>query len=410
MDNILKKTYHNPLIPSDSKSEWYFIILACLFWAEDLFEYLFVAADKILGTGLFIRTTGEAIIFVVFALGSFGYLSRKVRLRDFVFVGLFLLLFFFSPAIPFVPKSMYEDFTHKFLWALPFYLLGATLDFSKVKNLFRILSIATIWVSSLYFLYFIHGANYSGDAEFGDENMYASYQFVLPIMYLIWYTFFDFKLKEIGSLINLFSIILGIFAISMLGTRGPLVAIGIYVILYVFFFKISKHKVLYGLLFLCIAYVLIIWSEEIFMFFGSLAVNLGFSDRIFVSFLSGANIFKEGSTGRDAFYPILFRAMNDSPVFGYGIFGSFEFINAYPHNIFLEIIFSFGYVFGGLMIIFVGYLIKVSFNNNMSKDETGFLFVLIGAGIIGLLFSNSFVVTPAFYLFFGFCLQMAYKK
>lgn len=381
-----------------------------MFWASGLFGFIFVAADKVLGTDMFIRTIGKTILFIVFAICSFKYCSTKIRMQDLALIFLFILFFFLSSGPSLMPALQFEGYTRSFLWALPLYLIGISLDFPKIKNLVHIFTIANIVVGAYYQLVYIHGTGYSGSAEFDADNMTASYGFLLPTMFMIWYTFSNFNIKSFITWIDLSAVAIGIFAMLMLGTRGPVVATAIFVALYLLFFKIVKHRVLYSLLFAIIIYLLLKWADVILLFFGTLSVDLGFSDRIFTSFLSDENVFAEGSNGRDAFYPILFKALSESPVLGYGLFGSYKFINTYPHNIFMEILVSFGYVGGGAILLYGFTTLIKAFRNNLLEDEKGFLFVLFGAGIVGLLFSSMFIISPAFFLFLGYCIQMAYRK
>lgn len=410
MNNTVNYTTRPRLIPSESTSEWFFIVLVCMFWASGLFGFIFVAADKVLGTDMFIRTIGKTILFIIFAICSLKYCSTKIRMQDLALIFLFILFFFLSSGPSLMPALQFEDYTRSFLWALPLYLIGISLDFPKIKNLVHIFTIASIVVGAYYQLVFIHGTGYSGSAEFKADNMSAAYGFLLPTMFMIWYTFSNFSIKSVFSWIDLSAVTIGVFSMLMLGTRGPVVATAIFVALYLLFFKIVKHKVLNFLLFAVVIYLLLKWADVILLFFGTLSADLGFSDRIFTSFLSDENIFAEGSSGRDAFYPILFKALSESPVFGYGLFGSYKFIGTYPHNIFMEILVSFGYVGGGAILLYCFTTLVKAFRNNLSEDEKGFLFVLFGAGIVGLLFSSMFIITPAFFLFLGYCIQMAYRK
>lgn len=410
MENTINPNQKHRIIPSETTSEWFFIVLACMFWSKDLFGYIYVAADKLLGTGMFFRTIGESLVFIIFAVGGLGYCSKKIRPFDFVFIIGFLLLYFLAPAASFVPALEYENFTTHFLWALPLYLVGVSMDFSKMKSLFRALSIASIVVCAYYNLVFIHGSDYAGSTEFIDDNMVAAYALLLPTMYMIWFTFSELNLKIVSSWINLAAIIIGFFSMLMLGTRGPVVGTVIYIFLYVFFFKLKNHKVSYGILFMIIIYCFVAWADAIFTFLGTVAVNLGFSDRIFSTILSVGLTGDESSDIRRGFYPILIDALRESPIFGYGLFGTYEFINSYPHNIFTEILFSFGYVFGGFILLYGCYSVIKSYKKGGSDDEKGFLFVLIGGGVIGLLFSSLFIITPAFFFFVGFCMQMAFRK
>ncbi len=397
------------MISLEKISKVSFLTLACMLWAQRFFNYVFVAADKVLGTSPFMATTGSVALLVILALASIRYLSARIRPTDITFIVIVLSLYFYAPAARYVSDGDYERFTNLFLMSLPLYLIGVSMDISQLKTLFRILSVASIFTMAYYNLVFIHNTGYAGGAEFTKDNMSTSYGLLLMTIYMTWYTFSHFDWKSVFSWIDLVSVLLGGLAMSMLGTRGPLVAFVAFVVLYVIIFKIPQKKLLYGSVFLIILIVFMVWMDDILMFLASKAVDLGFSDRIFTLLISG-EFHQDGNFGRNWLFQTLIEALGESPIYGYGIFGSFIFIKFYVHNIFLEILFSFGYLFGGLIIAFGIFTTIKAFLNDLSDDERGFLLVLIGGGVFGLMFSSAFYLNAAFFMFVGYCVQLAYRK
>ena len=303
-----------------------FLTLACMLWAQRFFHYVFVAADKVLGTSPFMATTGSVALLVILAIASIRYLSTRIRPTDLVFIGIVLSLYFLAPATRYVPKNDYERYTDLFLMSLPLYLIGVSMDISKLKTLFRILSVASIFTMAYYNLVFIHNTGYAGGAEFTNDNMSTSYGLLLMTIYMTWYTFSHFDWKSVFSWIDLVSVLLGGLAMLMLGTRGPLAAFVAFVVLYVVIFKIPHKKLLYGSVFLIILIVFMVWIDEILMFLAAKATDLGFSDRIFTLLISGEFHQDDGTFGRNWIFQTLIEALGESPIYGYGIFGSFQFV------------------------------------------------------------------------------------
>ena len=409
MDTILN-TSRQRLIPFTTISEGCFVILLSIFWGSGFFGYVFVLADKILHTGVFIRTVGKTLLCIFLAFGSFSYCKKKVRLGDFVFVFSLLLIYFTSSSSYLVPKLEYESFTKNFLWALPMFFVGISIDFEKTKKLLRILSLLSIVVGSYYYLIYIQAGTYTGSNEYSSDNMSASYGMLTNVLFMIWYSFENFKFKSFSSWLDLLSVLIGCFSILMMGTRGPVLCIVIFVLIYLVFIRNAKHRFLHFLFVVAICCFFVSVLDDFLLYMSSVGEQMGFSTRVFDSFLSDDSIFMEGSSGRNDFYLILINAMYDSPIWGYGVFGSYRFIRTYTHNIIAELLFSFGYVLGGVIIMYGLYFVVRAFRRNHSSEEKGFLFVLIGTGFLSLLFSSLFFITPAFYMFVGYGVQLAFRK
>ena len=92
-------------------------------------------------------------------------------------------------------------------------------------------------------------------------------------------------------------------------------------------------------------------------------------------------------------------------MFGFGLLGSYNVTGGYPHNFFVDILFSFGYVLGSLIMAVLGFCLIRAFKIS-GTEERAFLLVLFCSGFLHLLFSGTFVFDADFYIFLGFMIRL----
>lgn len=95
--------------------------------------------------------------------------------------------------------------------------------------------------------------------------------------------------------------------------------------------------------------------------------------------------------------------MNDT--FGYGLWGSYNYVQTYPHNLFLEFWFSFGYALGSFLLIGFFMMAFLSFRRG-NHLQRGFLLLLFCAVIVKLLMSGTFITDALFYLYLGYMIRI----
>lgn len=395
------------LLKGRCQSETSFNILLLLLWAGGLYNFAMVATDMVLHTGMFIRTIGKVLLCIVLFLYSINYMQGYVKSKHVVALLLYVLFYyicFFNPdATDYLIK--YQE---TFLWAIPMFFIGLSIDISRTKELLYYASILEICISSYYLLSFTHSADYSGSAEFLEDNMNQAYGFLTPLIYLVWYIFETFSIKSIRTYINIAVIFLGFFTMSVLGTRGPIICLLIFCLLYILLFKINKHRIAYLLFFSACVFVVNQFLESFLIYMELLSDDLGFSARVFTSFLNDDFASSEGTSGRTDIYAKAWILINDSPAIGYGFFGyNNKLFGHYAHNFVLDVLLTFGYGIGIPCLMYLFWMTAKSFLRNISYENKSFLLVLFGAGIISLFFSNTFVVSKMFYLFIGYAIQVS---
>lgn len=111
----------------------------------------------------------------------------------------------------------------------------------------------------------------------------------------------------------------------------------------------------------------------------------------------GGGINWEGTSGRDALYLNTVHLIEQRPVLGYGLYGMWDVINYYPHNLFLEVLLQGGIVyfvlFLWILLLFVRKLLRM-INIDRRFKVLGVLFLY---PFVMLMFSGTYLNTSQFW-------------
>jgi len=123
---------------------------------------------------------------------------------------------------------------------------------------------------------------------------------------------------------------------------------------------------------------------------------LSSSGRVF-SYISGSGIDMSQTSGRERVFSNAIKLIKDRPFTGYGMFGYYDFIDDYPHNIFLEVLLN-----GGILYLLFTLLIGFLFFKKLKlliKQEPENLFVLaiFIYPITELMFTGTYISTSLFW-------------
>lgn len=119
----------------------------------------------------------------------------------------------------------------------------------------------------------------------------------------------------------------------------------------------------------------------------------------------GGGINWEGTSGRDALYLNTVHLIKQRPVIGYGLYGMWDVINYYPHNLFLEVLLQGGIVyfvlFLWILLLFVRKLLRM-INIDRRFKVLGVLFLY---PFVMLMFSGTYLNTSQFWFVLVFVLS-----
>lgn len=260
-----------------------------------------------------------------------------------------------------------------------------------------------IWIC--YTLKTINGVSFetvsaiSGNLISRNYNQVYGFGFLF-VAIIFTYTFFKEKKKKYA----IFTLIV-LSQILRYASRTAILAYGMYIILYLFFDEEGKYalqkKIIYAV---CIAIAFLFITSDVFVnWLAEICARIGLSSKILDTFISGEN---ELDGGRIWLWNSAIGYIKENP-FGLGAYADRYYWGVYVHNIFLEILMSFGWILGGAFIIM---LILMIFNMLKEKKNMwrSLFLCFFSMAIIRLLLSYSFWYDENFW--FMLAVYVSYRK
>lgn len=395
-------------IKRNNKEEYKLFSLLGLIWGNITVGFVFIFAFKLLGVNTEYKSIATVLLYSILVVNAFPTLSKRLKWSD-VFVVVTLWLVYISHIF------LYPENQDKILEYLPifstvilYYFLGRASDNKNVFVFIRIASIANILCSAFYYLVFSQRAGYAGTAEADAENMEAAYQLLPSVLFMLQSVINNqsWKLhKKLENVLEVAFSFIGMILIASMGSRGPLVCI-IFLLLCnsLLSSNIKIHQKIFITIFLGVIYLNL---NYIVLAMLPISEMLGMSTRVFDLFLEGTFFGGEVSSDiRTYIVKVLMERMDgSSAIWGYGITGSWHVIQNYPHNFYVDIVYSFGYLLGGIMLLLLLWLsIKAYVASNQS--EKSLMFVLFSCSIIKLFMSSTYLQEPYLYMYIGFCVSV----
>lgn len=215
-----------------------------------------------------------------------------------------------------------------------------------------------------------------------------SYMMLTPILLEIW------SLKRKFSVIGFVLVTISIFIMIIFGSRGPLFSLIAFVFLLFFILPKNRQRKIGLTLILIGSVILFIFIPNILSFVYDIGLNFGVESKTLL-LISQENLFYDN--GRFLLYEQSWLLFLESPLFGKGMFADRLFLSGnYVHNVFLEILLNFGFIFGFPLILSLIFIIfRVVTSKNKTHKELFVFFIAIG--FIPLLVSGSFWVQKEFF-------------
>lgn len=336
----------------------------------------------------------DIIVTTAIALLSFSAIIKHLRLQDLLIWLLLIfvyLLQFIRPGLSdIVNEQLTENAYLVLFWTIPMYFVGCILDINKVHKLL-------FWASVICICYFLyHNLFYERalDGSLEGYKQHTSYDLLPHTVYCIYYCFTH------RSKIGVLCALLALFLHISLGARGPLVCIFSFFAIYVaFFLKMIHKKLVIAIIAVC-AILIVSNIELIALALSHIISDLGMSTRVIDKIL-----FEEFADhdSRNDIINVLMDKMQTAGLFGYGLFGSWQYVGIYAHRIYVDFWFSFGYVLGTLIMIVLCYYYYKGLRCCQTLDETSFWLVLAIISILHLMFSQFFLTNVHFWMFLGYC-------
>lgn len=331
---------------------------------------------------------------------------QKYLKIDFILLYLSILMFFFI-TVTLHPDYLYYYTREEYgVWdyvLIPYkglysYLFIRLLNSpEKVKRNLKISG----WIMYIYFVYLLYIAKRRGFwyGVAGSNNrveMNYSVSFGYEVLFFelifLYAALTDRKLRDIiASAVGLIMILAG-------GSRGPILFIGVFIIIFLLnSLKKSKRKFLYVLFSIALMIVAYFTYTPFLYMLSALLNKLGFSSR-FIELLANGSI--TGDSGRSKIWLAAIDMIQEKPL-GYGAMGARSVISSYivagyPHSVILEILIDFGVIFGSLILIaFLICAIRIIFNPEY--DEWCSVFIPLFSCSCALLISMTYWSFPSFW-------------
>ena len=405
----LNKLFHKKIFPIDIES--IFILFLSVGLIEEIARLLAVSTNNSHDLIDYISQVLYAIIFI--------YILMKITKNFFIqykmviiILTVGLLLFISAMIEPNILRLFKDSIRTIFLVCIPGFYLGRYVTrYDKILNKSKIL----VFLSFVYSILFMLYANISSD------YLSASYLMLIPTLLSLIH--FLSKKNFIYFIVTIFNIIV----ILTLGARGAILAVTIFLIFLMVLNPLSRGKKLLSIsiplsVFLFFLFFWAISSDFLFNYFpNSRTLSLLSSGSFFESSVrltmykysisySISNPIKFSGLFADRI--ILFEAFGRSNLLGFYL--SDEAIGGmYAHNIFIEIILQFGVIFGFFVIYFllkpILKALKKTLLNNEYKQYFRLYLVFLVSGLVYLMFSGSYLITPNFWLLLGFSLSIKRK-
>ena len=223
------------------------------------------------------------------------------------------------------------------------------------------ISVVAVFMCAFYELLYAQSASYTGDVDTSEYNMELAYSILPHVLMVSWRALKSFVILNIAPML------LGLMLLLSFGTRGPVICAIVFIAIYLLFIRPSKYQKTMRIITVACAVYAMSFLDQFMTFMQLMTFQLGMSTRIFDKYFEGE---LEESSGRDYIRETLLRELSiDNSLFGHGVLGSYPYVNTYPHNIVLEFLFSFGWVWGIAILFCIVYIIaKMLINTHMRKD------------------------------------------
>ena len=389
-------------IRNENTQELFVRILFIVLWAQStIMPYVAQIFRRLPIIGNFYGRFVGAIILMLFIL-SFRKIIKKMTLFDMLFFLTMAIVVLVSLA--FYPRNaeyIEPEIGNILFSVLPMYLFGVCYDHELVKKDLYIVSIGGLIIKALTL-----GASVKAEEIGYGYDMQAAYVALPNAMYVLYWAF------EKKKLLTWIPPILSFALLCAYGTRGPLLAYALYFGFLVFFSVSSKKKATRVLIIVVVALLLIVFvASNMFMEIIEKAAELfndiGLSTRIFDKILEGE---LTDDSGRAYLTAKVTEAISENWIFGLGYMGDRTVLDGvYTHNIFLEIICTFGVPLGCLLLFILVTVSILALVKTYSKPEFYFVALMVMFVFIRLMFSGSYATERYFYFMLGICASVIRK-
>ena len=292
---------------------------------------------------------------------------------------------------------MQECFSIFFCTVLPLYFVGVSMV--NIKKILPYLEYLSYFTIVCYFIFKNIAVTDEQIIATGGD-MVGAYALLPHLLLITW------RALNRKQICRILIPIASFFILVMLGNRGSLLSYIFFI--FVYFVLIKKIYKRLPVVILSIGLLLGIatLSDKILLFITIIITNMGYSTRILDKIQDNELL---DSSGRDLIAERILSAIEEQPFVGHGITADRLICGTYSHNIFLEILVSFGCVIGSLLIFMLIYVMVRAYLETDDTVMRAFLLILFFSGFLQLIFSSSYLYSPNLFLLIGFSVLLAFR-
>lgn len=371
-----------------------FTILAGWVWARSVLgDYIWAIFLRIPLLNLLPEIAFGILTGVVVCI-ALPYIVRRVKVADVILYVTIAMTYLMT--MEYVPKNRValEEYAGSFLLAaLPMYFVGLSFNYTnQQQKVFLWLSRISIVAMLLY--KFIFGL---GSIAQGEEDMVAAYN-ILPHVLLVSMSALDKgKIKD-----GIFALT-GLFMVISFGTRGPIVCIVAFFVLYFLMTKEWKHPLRAKAAIVIAGIVLLVFMEPILIQMEQLFSNLGVSTRIMQRMLDGSFL---DSWGRESVNAQIIPWILQHPWTGLGFAGDRLIVGGYSHNLIFELCVSFGIPIAVLVMACILAAVFYGLHYAETSLTKSFIILLVCCSIVHLMISGTYLSHRLLFFLMGYCVSI----
>ena len=364
-------------------------VLLFLFFSYDL---IFSALFSIIKNELFCNIFIDTIIFIILFLTIIKN-KKKLKLDAIIVIIVSIMVFLLS-------YIMYPQYRISMLYneswnifKMIFNLHGGLFAYLIIRtedsfdDLIRDLKISIIPVWLCYTLKTIGGVSFnsvsaiSGNIITRNYNQTYGFKFLYVALMLTY-----IGLSEKKKIFLAISII-PLLQIVMYASRTAIIAYVAFIVLYFIFNQEGKNKnikrCIYIALFALIAYI--VQTNYFLNILTNFFQSHGLSSKIIDAFINDSNNI---DGGRLYLWSSSYEQIKNN-FWGLGVYYDRYIYNVYVHNIFLELLLNYGWIFGAGIIAYIIKIISTMFIKAPNKEKTVFL-IFFSLSMIRLMLSYSY--------------------
>lgn len=381
MQTLIRESFfESPNFKDDEKLSF---VVSILYLSIFFTNYFYMMSNSISLPHNVISNIIKIMIVCVSLLGIKSVFKKSFGMM--VLFTLFLIIIMINNSLFCQSNSVYFYKNIREFWiiCLPMTLFILSIDDYSflIKYFEKVAYVQLAFCLFLLFKIFIQ-RDYSIDFVY---SMGFSYACLFPALVFLNRAFLNFKMHY------LLSTLLITLLIMVLGSRGALLCIAVY--LAIMLIKQKSFKVLLGVTFFLGS--MYIFSKNILLLIAETIEGIGISSRTIGMFLN--NDIATHLSGREYLYEVIIDKIQQNPFAYKGINASYLLFGGYPHNIFLELIYDLGLIIFipvFCLLVFLSY--KTIFSDR--SDVNDIEFILFSMAIPSLLVSGSLWVSWNFWM------------